>query len=89
MLSAWVVDRREIQAELQKIGLVAQVLVNVKTAELLREFSLNDTLGPIFDPTGWMAISSNARKNEHVVQALAAFQKVILEEWPELKRESE
>ena len=74
----------EIKMHLQKLGMVARVLMGIPAGDLLREFSLNDTLGPLMDPTGWMTIRDNNQKNERLVRGLADFQKVIRESWPEI-----
>lgn len=73
----------EIKGHLTKLGLVAQIAMTIPTKELLAEFSMNDTLGPLLDPTGWMAIRDNSKKNEEAIRALAAFQSMIGRVFPE------
>lgn len=72
----------EVKTELQKIGMCVRVLQGVNVTGLLHEFSMNDTLGPLFDPTGWMAIHDNASKNERVVRALGIFLAEVEKAWP-------
>lgn len=79
----------EVKGELQKIGMCVRVLHGVNVAGLLHEFSMNDTLGPLFDPTGWMAIHDNASKNERVVRALATFLAEVEKVWPLAEWEAE
>lgn len=74
----------EIKMHLQKLGMIAQIALTIPTAELLHEFSMNDTLGPLLDPTGWMAIRENSSKNERAVRALADFQSAMRKAWPEM-----
>lgn len=75
----------EVKGELQKLALCCRVLLQIRTDELPKQFSYSDAIGPILDPTGWMRIHDNARKNENVVRALKTFQAVLKKEWPELE----
>lgn len=79
----------EIKGELQKIGMCVRVLQGVNVSGLLHEFSMNDTLGPLFDPTGWMRIHDNSRKNEQVVRALGVFLAEVEKVWPKSEWENE
>lgn len=72
----------EVKTELQKIGMCVRVLHGVNVKGLLHEFSMNDAVGSLLDPTGWMAIHENASKNERVVRALGVFLAEVEEAWP-------
>jgi hypothetical protein len=73
----------EVQMYLQKTGMAIGLLKDIPVDGLLHEFSMNDTLGPLFDPTGWMAIRNNSRRNERVVRALGVFMAEVRAAWPE------
>lgn len=73
----------EVKVHLGKLQMVMQVALTIPTKDLLHEFNMNDTLGPLLDPTGWMSIRDNAKKNEQAVRALDAFNAEILKVFPE------
>lgn len=62
----------------RQILLIAGLLKDVPTDELLNAMSRADTLGPILNPTLWMAASPNMRLLERIVQAAHDFRVVIL-----------
>lgn len=76
-------DGPEIKGHLMLAGHIARASLSIPADELLAAFSHNDAIGPFINPTAWMDNRDNAKKNERLIRALAAFQKVVREEFPE------
>lgn len=79
----------EIKGHLTRIGLTVQILMDVPTDDLLRAFSFNSAMGPLLDPTTWIATRDNAKANEAIVRAVAEFQKAIRAAIPDYDAQAE
>lgn len=75
----------EIRGYMVQLQMATRMLLPIPAEDLLRQFTRGEALGPVLEPSKWLEIRENAGKNKKAVEALVAFQKAMLEAWPEIE----
>ncbi len=66
----------DLKATQTKIGLIAQVVVDLPLEEFARAIEFSDSIGPLLDPTAWISSAEGIRQWRDLVKPLIEFQRV-------------